>query len=223
MKKILKSMAVGLALAAVLLLMNAGQARADIILSLTSVTPTGSDFTYTYSVLLTPGSVLHAAGGGANSGVAPSNSYFTLYDVQGLVAGSEVYGGALGVPGNSAKSEQGLGIKPLTETPIPPDDAGILNITTYWTGTDVAAAPPMGVDLGVFTFISHNALGASMLAFTGASQKLEMFPALVANNTGQVAGPGAGVTPPVPEPATLALLALGLPAIGGFCYRRRNK
>ena len=69
MKKTLKSMAVGLALAAVLLLMNAGQARADIILSLTSVTPTGSDFTYTYSVLLTPGSVLHAAGGGANSGV----------------------------------------------------------------------------------------------------------------------------------------------------------
>src|SRR5207249_1683062 len=96
------------------------------------------------------------------------------------------------------------------------------NITTYWTGVDVAAPPPMGVDLGTFSFVSHNPLGASMLAFTGATQKLEMFPALVANNTGQVAGPGGPVTPPVPEPGTLALLAIGLPVIGGLYYRRRN-
>src|SRR5438067_2310189 len=124
-KTTMKTLLIGLALAAALF-MNTGQSRADIILSLASVTPTGTDFTYTYSVLLTPGSVLHSAGGGANSGVSPSNNYFTLYDVQGLVAGSEVYLGALGVAGNSAKTEQFTGIKPATESPVPADDATVL-------------------------------------------------------------------------------------------------
>ena len=212
----LKKLLAGLALAMVLLLMNAGPAQADLSLSLVSVVPVGSDFSYTYSVLLTPGSVLHSAGGGVNIGVAPSNSYVTLYDVQGLVLGSETYGGALGVAGNSARTEQLLGIKPVTETPVPPDDGGVINITTYWTGADVAAPGMMGIDLGTFSFISHAPLG-SLLAYTAATQKLEGFPALVANNTAQVAGPL------IPEPGTVALLAVGLPLVGGFYYRRRNQ
>src|SRR5207249_867584 len=124
----------------------------------------------------------------------PSNNFFTLYDVQGLVAGSEVYGGALGAAGNSSRAEKLLGDNPITESPVPPDSGSISNISTYWTaaypGGNVTAAGMMGVDLGTFSFVSHNALGTSMLAFTGASQKLENFPGLVANNTGQVAGPG---------------------------------
>ena len=84
----------------------------------------------------------------------------------------------------------------------------------------------MAIDLGTLSFLSTNALGPTsmMLAFTGASQKLEMFPALVANNTGQVAGPGPTPPPPpgVPEPGTLALLAVGLPLLGGLYYRRRS-
>jgi hypothetical protein len=56
-----------------------------------------------------------------------------------------------------------------------------------------------------------------MLAYTAATQKLELFPAMVANNTGQVAGPALA---PIPEPATWLLIAIGLPAVGGFYYRR---
>jgi hypothetical protein len=215
----LKKLLVGLGLVAVLLLMNGGLARADIALSLVSVTPMGSNFSYTYSVLLTPGSVLHVAGGGVNSGVAPSNNYFTIYDVAGLVPGSETYGGALGTAGNSARTEQALGIKPTTESPVPPDDAGVVNITTYWTGADVSAPGMMGIDLGTFSFLSVNPLGNGLLAYTGATQKFEGFPAVIANNTAQVAGPGTVI----PEPGTLALLAVGLPVVGGFYYRRRNK
>src|SRR5260370_27533873 len=77
---------VGLVLAGVLLLMNPGQARADIVLTVINAgTPSGPNFLYTYDAMLTPGSVLHVAGGGVNSGVAPSNSFFTLYDIPGLV------------------------------------------------------------------------------------------------------------------------------------------
>src|SRR5262249_28897058 len=81
----------GLVLAALLLLMNAGATRADILLTLVSVTPVGSDFQYTYSASLASGTQLHAAGGGVNTGFSTSNNFFTLYDIQGLVAGSEVY------------------------------------------------------------------------------------------------------------------------------------
>ncbi len=216
---------VGLVLAGVLLLMSPGQAHADIILTVVnSGTPSGSNFLYTYDVMLTPGSALHPAGGGVNSGVSPSNSFFTLYDVPGLVAGSVTYGGALAAAGNSSFTTQNVGITPVTETPRPPDSSSVVNITTYWTGPDVLAAGMMAIDLGTLSYLSTNPLGptAMMLAFTGASQKIENFPTLVANNTGQVAGPGPTPPPPtVPEPGTLALLAIGLPLVGLY-YRRRS-
>lgn len=220
-KTILKSLRnSGLVLAAVLALMSVGQARADIILNLVSVTPVGSDFEYTYSVTLAATTVLHAAGGGPNVGISPSNTYFTLYDIPGLVAGSETFGGALGVAGNQMHTEQLTGIKPVTETPVPPDSPTVMNITTYWTGADVSAAAGMPFEMGTFSFLSTDPLGSAMLAFTAASQKLEDL-TLPANNTGQVAGPGAAVSP-IPEPGTLALLAMGLPVLGGLYYRRRR-
>jgi hypothetical protein len=209
---------IGLALAAVLTLMSASQARADIILNLISVTPVGSDFEYTYSVQLAATTVLHSAGGGPNTGATPSNTYFTLYDIPGLIAGSEVYGGAMAT--NSMHTEQNSGRTPVTESPVPPDSASVVNITTYWTGSDVSAPAGMPFDMGTFSFMSTNALGAAMLAFTAATQKLEDL-TLAANNTGQVAGPGAAVSP-IPEPGTLALLAMGLPVLGGLYYRRRK-
>lgn len=215
---------VGLVLAGALLVMVPGQAKADIILTVVNAgTPSGSNFLYTYDVMLTPGSVLHQPGGGVNSGFTPSNNFFTLYDIPGLVAGSITYGGALGAAGNSAFATKNTGDTPVTESPVPPDSAAIVNITTYWTGPDVAAVGMMAIDLGTLSFLSTNPLGPTsmMLAFTGATQKLENFPTLVANNTGQVAGPGPGQAV-VPEPGTLALLAVGLPLIGGLYYRRRS-
>jgi hypothetical protein len=196
--------------------MTAAPARADIILNLVGVTQMGSNFEYTYSVELTASTLLDSHGGGSNSGVSPSNNFFTLYDIPGLLAGSETYGGALAT--NSAHMEQALGITPGTESPIPPDSAALMNITTFWTGPQVTASG-MPFDMGTFSFLSSDPLGSAMLAFTGASQKIENID-FVANNTGQVAGPGGQAI--VPEPDTLMLLAIGLPVIGGLYYRRRD-
>jgi hypothetical protein len=198
--------------------MNSGQAQADIILTIVNAgTPSGNNFLYTYDVMLTPGSVLHPAGGGVNTGVSPSNNYFTLYDIPGLINGSITYGGPLAAAGNSTFSAQGTGITPVTETPKPPDNPNTLNITTYWTGPDIVA--PIALDLGTLSFLSVVPVtgGGEIHAFTAATQKFEMFPVLVANNTGQVPGPGG---PLGSEPGTLILLAVGLPIVGGLCYWR---
>jgi len=130
---------VGLVLAGVLVLLNPGQAQADIVLTIVTAGtgPVGGPFTYTYDVMLTPGSVVHTAGGGVNTGVSPSNNFFTLYDISGLIAGTITYGVALAAAGNSSFSTQLTGITPVTETPKPNDDPNIINITTYWTGPDV--------------------------------------------------------------------------------------
>src|SRR5438132_832871 len=164
----------------------------DIVLGVTASMSSGSNFLYAYDVMLTPGSVVHAPGGGVNTGFSPSNNFFTLYDIPGLIAGSIAYGGALGA-GNSSFSTQNTGITPITETPKPPDDPTVVNIITYWTGGDVAAVGMMAIDLGTLSFLSTFPLGDvnHMLAFTAATQKVDMFPQVVANNTGKVAGPSS--------------------------------
>src|SRR5713101_6495133 len=115
--------ALALVLAGALLLISPGQTRADILLTIvTAGTPSGSNFLYTYDVMLLPGSVLHVAGGGVNSGVSPSNNFFTLYDIPGFVAGSVAFGGGLGVAGNSSFTTQNSGVTSSTEIPRPTDD-----------------------------------------------------------------------------------------------------
>src|SRR5438132_9017842 len=136
----------GLILAAALLLMTAGQARADVIFSLVGVTPNSpTDFTYTYNVILTGGSTLHRPGGGDNTGFSPSNNFITLFDVPGLISGSESYSATLApnvTPPGAV--EKAIGdVAPRTT----PTDTSILNINTYWVGGDVSAPPLIDLTL----------------------------------------------------------------------------
>ena len=195
-----------LVLVAVLFLMTSAPARADIILTLIGSTPVGDAFEYTYSATLTEGTALRAGGGGVNTA-----NFFTLYDIPGLIGGSETHGGALAT--HSRHTEQHMGITPVTENPFPAETGSFMNVTIFWTGPDVAGS----LDLGTFSFLSTNPPGSAMLAFTAASQNLQNT-SLIANNSGGVPGPSAS---PAPEPCTLILVAIGLSVVGGFNYWRR--
>jgi hypothetical protein len=196
-----------LVLVAVLFLMLSPPARSDIILTLIETIPVGNAFEYIYSVRLTEGSALHAGGGGMNTA-----NFFTLYDIPGLISGSERYGGALAT--NTSYTEQVMGITPATEHPFPAENGSMMNVSTFWTGSDVSGA----LDLGTFSFLSTDPRGAPMLAFTAASQSLQNT-SLIADNSGQVAGPSAS---PTPEPNTLILVAIRLSVVGGLYYWRRR-
>jgi hypothetical protein len=195
-----------LALVAVLFLMTPAPAQADIILTLIESIPVGNAFEYTYSVRLTEGTALHAGGGGMNTA-----NFFTLYNIPGLINGSEMYGGALAT--NSSTTEQRMGITPPTENPFPAENGSLMNVTTFWTGPDVSGA----FDMGTFSFLSTDPLGSAMLAFTGASQNLQ-HTSLINNNSGEVAGPSGSAAP---EPSTLLLVVIGLAVVGGLHYRCR--
>jgi hypothetical protein len=180
---------IALVLAAIVLLMNAAQARAYITLTIVSVAPVECGFQYTYEVTLTKDSALFSTGGGPNNGFSPSNNFVTLYDVQGLVPGSVTLGGALGAVGNATDAEEVCGDDPPGVAPIPPDDPTVPNITIYWTGEPVAAFGWMDVDLGTFTFVSTNPPGTGRLAYAAATQLMNSFPDVPANNFSMVAGP----------------------------------
>ncbi len=186
----------GLVLPTILFLVSAREAQAYVGLTLVDVRPVGNVFEYTYAVTLSAGTMLTSAGGGPNTGFSPSNNFFTLYDVQGFVPGSVTCGGALGIAGFVADAEGMLGDDPPGEVPNPPDDPAVPNITIYWTGPDIAAFEVMDICVGTLSFQSANPLGGGQLAYTAATQLLDGFPDVPANNFSLVAGPNGSVLQP---------------------------
>jgi hypothetical protein len=195
-----------LVLVAVLFSVTSAPARADVVLTLIGSIPVGNAFEYTYSVRLTEGSALRPGGGGMNTA-----NFFTLYDIPGLISGSETYGGVLAT--NSSHTEQHMGITPVTENPFPAETGSLMNVTTFWTGPEVSGS----ADLGTFSFLSTDPLGSGMLAFTAASQNFHNM-SFIANNSGGVAGPSGSAAP---EPSTLILVAIGMSLVGALNYGRR--
>jgi hypothetical protein len=192
-----------IAMAALMMAVMLVPAQANIVVLLNSVTgPSGGQFTWSYEASLQVGEEL-------NPGDVAITGFFTIYDISGLVLGSETQ------PLNWTPSEQATGITPAG---LSPTDTAAPNIT--WTYSGPAITPTViDADLGTFTFKSTMGNNGLLIAYT--QQAVKNNPGHTDDDTrdagfGSVVGPSASV----PEPTSIILLGSVLALIGSRMRRR---
>jgi hypothetical protein len=180
-----------------LLALGAGRATADIIPSFDGVTgPVAGEFTYSYHADITADQTIL------------TNDFLTIYDAVGLVPGS------VAVNSGWAFTVQNVGINPPNVTPV--DDPTVPNITISRTGGSAPGPVPSAI---VFSFRSIDGPLTKLITF--ASQGHKTLDGTEISNVGQVLGPAVPTS--TPEPASLALLGMGVPFALTILRRRGNK
>jgi len=187
-----------------------GTARAGLVPSSVTVTPDAGNFRWTYAVVLPTDMKLQ------------SGSYFTVYDFGGLVAGS------ISAPDGWAVSTGNAG--PVPTGLHPSDDPNQINLTFTYNGPTI----PTG-QLGLGNFWADSTLSTSVQTeFTAQNPQAStgnldrnlvetISPGTPGSTGGGDTGGGGGTVSGVPEPTTLALAGLGLPALGAIRLTRRRR
>ncbi|CAN5892826.1 hypothetical protein BH23PLA1_BH23PLA1_25430 [soil metagenome] len=210
-----KGLAVAAALAA-LCLMSGGTntARAEsLIPELESIVSNGTDFTWTYSVLLTGNSRLDLT----NQTGGPFDNFGVIYDFAGYVANSFTFLTGNGtVATDWALTTQNSGPVPdLVSLPFP-DNASIPNLVYEYTNADKVVE---GQKEGVLRFTARSIFGGQKLgSYSFQDTKTSPFA-----DDGTRGFGGGTVVVPVPEPASLAMVGLGLIGIPGLMFVQRRR
>lgn len=174
-------------LATLVVLLVAAPAQAGLLPVRVSVTPEGTDFRWTYAILLQDGSQLQAG------------DYFTIYDFGGYLDGTNSQ------PDGWTFSSANVGTTP--DRLNPDDDASLPNLTFTYSGSTID-----GWDgLGNFWVLSQYQDTADEHFTAQTHRTQDGMPD--SNITETLVPVPVGPQPTVPEPATLALAGLGLPFI----------
>jgi hypothetical protein len=176
--------------------------KADIIPVFNAATPTANGCEFSYNVNVADGSKVN------------TNDYFTIYDFNGYVAGSEF------APADWLVTIQNVGVTPSGQ--LLTDNAGVVNLTFKYVGGAAIVGPvaPVG---GVGAFGAESTFCVEQAGGKYASQTHKNNPGQPDNNTLQ-SNQGIVVTPAnIPEASSLMLLVPGLVPLGIVLRRRARK
>jgi PEP-CTERM motif len=175
------------ALALVAALAGSATARAGLLPVNVSIQPENGNQRYTYGVILTTDAFIKAG------------DYFTVYDFAGFIPGSNVQ------PDGWTFSTSKVGKTPVNTNPT--DDPTIPNLTWVYTGQGQINGQ---IGLGNFSAVSPFQ-NTDFNSFTARSNRL--VDGRIDTNITDTQVPVPGTTLHAPEPATLALMGLGLPLL----------